>query len=60
MSTARSTVGLERVERHAGFQLPQIVDGKPPQVLVEIDDADRVDRVDFKAAVERHDAGPRD
>ena len=50
--------GLERLQRHAGFELPQVAGGQPAEVLVELDEADRVDRIDLEAAIDDDDAGP--
>ena len=46
---------LQGVQRDAGFQLPQVAAGQAVEMLVEVDDAQRVDRVGVEAAVEgRH------
>ena len=49
--------GLERFERHAGFELPQVAGGEPAQVFVELDEADRVDRIGLEAAIDHDHAG---
>ena len=48
---------LQRIERHAGFQLPQVAAGEPVEVLVQVDDAQRIDRIGVEAAVEGDHAG---
>ena len=49
---------LQRLQRHARFELPQVAGGQPAEVLVELDEADRVDRIDLEAAVDHDHAGP--
>ena len=48
---------FQRFQRHARFELPQVAGGQPAEVLVELDVADRVDRVDLEAAVDHDHAG---
>ena len=48
---------LERVQRNAGFQLPQIARGELTQVLAQVDDADRILGFGLEAAVDGHHPG---
>ena len=48
---------LERVERDAGLELPQVAHRQLAQVLAEPDDAERVDHRRLEAAVDGDDRG---
>ena len=50
--------GLERFQRDARFELPQVAGGEAAEVLVELDVADRVDRIDLEAAIDDDERGP--
>ena len=49
---------LERVERNAGLELPQVADRQLAQVLAQADDAERIDHRRLEAAVHGDDRRP--
>ena len=51
----QAAIQLERIQGHPGLQLPQVAAAEAVQVLVEVDDAHRVEGVGVEAAVEGHD-----
>ena len=51
--------GFQRFQRYAGFELPQVASGEPAEVLIELDIADRVDRIDLEAAIDDDQPGTR-
>ena len=48
--------GLERFQRHTGFELTEISSGESPQVLVQPDKTDGIQHVGFETAVHDDDA----
>ena len=51
--------GLQRVQGDARFQLTQVPHGQAAEMVVEVDDAERIERAPFEAAIESDDGANR-